>query len=65
MRVTATATAEEVRVTVTAMTQVTTVTATGDTAIARKLAVVRSCRLFFSTYWRTPSALWESSFQLF
>jgi hypothetical protein len=44
MRVTATATAGEERVTVTAMTRVTTVTATGDTATARKLAVVRSCR---------------------
>ncbi len=42
MRVTATATAgEEERVTDTAMTRVTTVTATGVTATARKLAVVR------------------------
>jgi hypothetical protein len=44
MRVTATATAGEERVTVTAMTRATTVTATGDTATARRVAIVRSCR---------------------
>jgi hypothetical protein len=68
MRVTATATAGEERVTVTAMTRATTVTATGDTATARKLAIVRSCRYYLflleCLFWRGDSILFLPSMHI-